>query len=350
MILRHRPGHDRHDLPRLRPRGASWSAAPTASSTQHFPRPGWVEHDAAEIWDVTQAVAGEALDGRRACAPGELEAVGITNQRETVVRAGTRRPASRCTARSSGRTAAPPARCDELRERGPRGARPRAHRPGARPVLLGDEDRVAAARTSTGCAERARDGPRGVRDDRLVADLQAHRRARDRRRPTPRARCCYDIARGALGRRSCCELLGVPERALPEVRAELRRARRARAPTRCHGHDGAGRRRRRRPAGGAVRPGAASSPGSARTPTAPARSCCSTPATAPPAPPTGLLATVAWQIGRSTTYALEAAIFVTGAAVQWLRDGLGIIERGGRDRGAGGVAGRPTTASTSCRR
>ena len=39
----------------------------------------------------------------------------------------------------------------------------------------------------------------------------------------------------------------------------------------------------------------------------------------------GLLATIAWQIGRSTTYAHEAAIFVTGAAVQWLRDGLGII-------------------------
>ena len=42
--------------------------------------------------------------------------------------------------------------------------------------------------------------------------------------------------------------------------------------------------------------------------------------------PDGLLSTVAWQIGRQTTYALEAAIFVTGAAVQWLRDGLGIIE------------------------
>jgi glycerol kinase len=40
----------------------------------------------------------------------------------------------------------------------------------------------------------------------------------------------------------------------------------------------------------------------------------------------GLLSTIAWQIGRSTTYAHEAAIFVTGAAVQWLRDGLGIIE------------------------
>lgn len=52
--------------------------------TQHFPQPGWVEHDAAEIWDVTLAVA------RRALAAAELEAsavagIGITNQRETVV-------------------------------------------------------------------------------------------------------------------------------------------------------------------------------------------------------------------------------------------------------------------------
>ncbi|MGH2944084.1 MAG: FGGY family carbohydrate kinase, partial [Solirubrobacteraceae bacterium] len=46
---------------------------------------------------------------------------------------------------------------------------------------------------------------------------------------------------------------------------------------------------------------------------------------APTAPP-GLLATVAWGIGERTVYALEAAIFVTGAGVQWLRDGLGIIE------------------------
>ena len=45
----------------------------------------------------------------------------------------------------------------------------------------------------------------------------------------------------------------------------------------------------------------------------------------PPAPQEGLLTTVAWQIGRRNDYALEAAIFVTGAGVQWLRDGLGII-------------------------
>src|SRR3979411_1815833 len=50
---------------------------------QHFPKPGWVEHDIAEIWTVTQAVAGEAL-ADAGIVPGELEAVGITNQRETV--------------------------------------------------------------------------------------------------------------------------------------------------------------------------------------------------------------------------------------------------------------------------
>ena len=42
-------------------------------------------------------------------------------------------------------------------------------------------------------------------------------------------------------------------------------------------------------------------------------------------PGEGLLATVAWRLGRETDYALEASVFVTGAAVQWLRDGLGII-------------------------
>jgi glycerol kinase len=50
---------------------------------QHFSRPGWVEHDAEELWEVTHAVAGEALE-EAGVAAGELEAVGITNQRETV--------------------------------------------------------------------------------------------------------------------------------------------------------------------------------------------------------------------------------------------------------------------------
>src|SRR3954471_13496363 len=50
--------------------------------TQHFPRPGWVEHDAAEIWDLVQATLAEvagALDGQT------VAAIGITDQRETAV-------------------------------------------------------------------------------------------------------------------------------------------------------------------------------------------------------------------------------------------------------------------------
>jgi glycerol kinase len=51
---------------------------------QIYPKPGWVEHNAAEIWRNTEAVIGEAL-ARGGVRPGELAAVGITNQRETTV-------------------------------------------------------------------------------------------------------------------------------------------------------------------------------------------------------------------------------------------------------------------------
>ena len=74
----------------------------------------------------------------------------------------------------------------------------------------------------------------------------------------------------------------------------------------------------------------------ARTPMEPARFCCSTPATTRPARQTGgLLTTIACNATGAPVYALEGAIFIAGAAVQWLRDGLGIIEKRGRNRGAG---------------
>src|SRR4051812_29948550 len=59
--------------------------------TQHFPQPGWVEHDAAEIWDVSRAVAAEALESAGGGGGGP-RAVGITKQREKVgARGRTRR-------------------------------------------------------------------------------------------------------------------------------------------------------------------------------------------------------------------------------------------------------------------
>ena len=195
-------------------------------------------------------------------------------------------------------------------------------------------------RNVDGLRERARDGRAvfGTVDAWLIFKLTGEH-VTD---PSNASRTLlYDIARGRAGTPSCCALLGdVPSARCREVAAELRRARRDRAPRRCTATRRAGRRaspatsRRRcsaRPAStramGKNTYGTGSfvllNAGDARRPT----------------PRPGLLATVAWQIGERTTYALEAAIFVTGAAVQWLRDGLGIIERGRRDRGAGGVAG-----------
>src|SRR2546425_2165425 len=83
---------------------------------QHFPQPGWVEHDAAEIWEVSRAVAHEAL-GAAGVPAAALTAIGLTNQRETVVAwdEATGEPLHRAIVWQDRRTSA---RCDQLREQG----------------------------------------------------------------------------------------------------------------------------------------------------------------------------------------------------------------------------------------
>ena len=74
--------------------------------TQYFPRPGWVEHDPVEIWEAVCATLAEV--GAASPRPGgTVAAIGITNQRETLV-AFDRATAGRCTGPSSGRTGGPP--------------------------------------------------------------------------------------------------------------------------------------------------------------------------------------------------------------------------------------------------
>jgi glycerol kinase len=82
--------------------------------TQHFPRPGWVEHDAEEIWRVTVQAAREALAGTRA---GQVKGIGITNQRETTVvwERATGQPVHRAIVWQDGRTSA---RCRALKAAG----------------------------------------------------------------------------------------------------------------------------------------------------------------------------------------------------------------------------------------
>jgi glycerol kinase len=83
---------------------------------QHFPQPGWVEHDASEIWEVTHAVAGEALDDAGARV-GDVTALGITNQRESVCvwDPASGEPLHAAIVWQDRRTAA---RCDQLRADG----------------------------------------------------------------------------------------------------------------------------------------------------------------------------------------------------------------------------------------
>jgi glycerol kinase len=295
---------------------------------QHFPQPGWVEHDLGEIWEVTSAVAGEALDGAGVRA-GELLAVGITNQRETVCvwDPATGEPLHRAIVWQDRRTAA---RCDELRELGHEGLIR------ARTGLVLDPYFSASKiewllEHVDGLRERARDGRAvfGTVDSWLIYMLTGEY-VTD---PSNASRTMlFDIAAGRWDS-ELLELFGVPARALPEVRASAGVLGVTR-PEALHGHAV--------PVAGVAGDQQAALFGQACTDPGMGKNTYGTGSfvllnagfTAP-APAPGLLSTVAWGIGISSghappslalTYALEASIFVTGAAVQWLRDGLGIIE------------------------
>src|SRR4051794_1276847 len=200
--------------------------------TQHFPRPGWVEHDATEIWDVSHAVAGEALDDA-GVEPGELEAVGITNQRETVVcwDPSTGEPLHHALVWQDRRTAG---RCDELRE-------------------AGEEDRVRSKtglmldpyfsatkiewllREVDGLAERARDGRAvfGTVDSWMLFKLTGEHVTE----PSNASRTLLlDISTGEWDDELLELFGGIPVRSLPELRPSCGELGRTRADA-FHGHE-----------------------------------------------------------------------------------------------------------------
>jgi glycerol kinase len=287
---------------------------------QHFPQPGWVEHDAAEIWHVTQAVAGEAL-ADAGVRSGELAAVGIANQRETVCvwDPATGEPLHRALVWQDRRTAA---RCGELRAAG--------HEPLIRERTgLVLDPYFSATKIQwllehvDGLRERARAGRAlfGTVDSWLIHKLTGEH-VTD---PTNASRTMlYDIRAGRWDP-ELLELFGVPERALPRVRPSAGGFGRTR-PLALHGHAV--------PLAGVAGDQQAALFGQACTDPGMGKNTYGTGSFVllnagfdAPAPAPGLLSTVACEIGGARSYALEAAIFVTGAAVQWLRDGLRIIAR-----------------------
>ncbi len=280
---------------------------------QFFPRPGWVEHDANQIWEVTRRVAGEAL-AAAGVEGHQLDAIGITNQRETVVAwdPATGEPIHRALVWQDRRTAE---RCDELRAAGHEGLV--RERTGLVVDAYFSGTKIEWLLANAAGAERA---VFGTIDSWLIFKLTG-RHLTDYSNAS--RTMLFDIHRLAWDE-ELCDLLGIDPARLP-------------APLPSAGHFGttaefggevpvcgiAGDQQ------AALFGQACHAPGEAKnTYGTGSFVLLNTGAEAPP-PPAGLLTTLAWGLGEEVAYALEASIFVTGAAVQWLRDGLGIIDEAG---------------------
>jgi len=294
----------------------------TVDFPQHFPQPGWVEHDGEEIWvSVCQAVSGVlAATGVPASA---IAGIGITNQRETVLpwQRSDGRPASRAIVWQCRRTAD---LCQQLRGAGLEnefrqrtgllldpyfsGTKMRwllDHTPGLRPraeagdIAFGTIDSFLTWRLSGGHAH-VTDVSNASRT--LLMNL---------------ATCAWDGA--LLGH------LDIPPATLPQIRPS------SAIYGRTHGlnflPDGI-------PIAGIAGDQQAALFGQACFAAGEGKCTYGTGAfllvntgTEPVPSNNGLLTTVAWQVQGETTYALEGSAFVAGAAVQWLRDGLGLIKK-----------------------
>jgi glycerol kinase len=277
---------------------------------QHFPRPGWVEHDANEIWDVTCGVAHEALEDGGANGE-DLTGIGITNQRETVVawEPTSGEPLHRALVWQDRRTAA---RCDELREQGhERLIRERTglvldpYFSGTKMEWLVREGGVDASAAF------------GTIDAWLVFKLTG-RHVTDYSNAS--RTLLFDIHKLSWDP-ELCELLSVEADSLPEPLPS------------AHVYGETGEFGGKVPVAGIAGDQQAALYGQACHERGLGKNTYGTGSfvlenagTEAPAPEEGLLTTVAWGVNDRVDYALEAAIFVTGAAVQWLRDGLGMID------------------------
>jgi glycerol kinase len=283
---------------------------------QHFPRPGWVEHEPEEIWQATLSAARQALAGQ------EVTAVGITNQRETAVLWDRRTLAAprRAVVWQDRRSAAV---CDRLRAAGHEdrvreltGLRFDPYFTGTKLTWLAEQDPEAWAGVTDGSTAV------GTVDSYLVARLTGGARHVTDASNASRT-LLYDIEQGGWSD-ELCDLLSVPPAALPEVVASWGEVGR----TSPDAFLGLGL-----PVAGIAGDQQAALFGQACFATGESKCTYGTGSfvlvnTGPDVvrSEAGLLTTVAWQApSGELTYALEGAIFVTGSAVQWLRDGLGII-------------------------
>lgn len=284
---------------------------------QHFPRPGWVEHAPEEIWQATLAACRAALS-----ASGERPScLGLTNQRETAVLWDRRTLAAphRAIVWQDRRTAGLCARMCEREELVAEvtGLRLDPYFTATKLAWLAEHEPevwagVRAGRTAVGTV-----------DSYLIARLTGgERHVTD---PSNASRTLlYGLAEGGWDARMC-ELFGVPVEALPEIVPNYGPLGRT-SPAAFLGLD--------LPITGLAGDQQAAlfgqtcfSPGDVKCTYGTGSFLLVNTGQEIVRPGGGLLTTVAWQTpSGERTFALEGSVFVTGAAVQWLRDGLGLLD------------------------
>lgn len=286
---------------------------------QIYPNPGWVEHDAEEIWASQMGVAVEALS-RAHARPRDIAALGITNQRETTVvwDRKTGKPVSNAIVWQDRRTAGI---CTRLCEQGLEGTIRDKTGLLIDPYFSATKiiwilDNVAGARTKAEAGELAF----GTIDSWLIWNLTSGKLHVTDATNASRT-MLYNIHEGAWDK-ELLDAMRIPASLLPEVRSSSEE----------YGHVSTTLGLGDVAIGGvagdqqaALFGQACFRPGMAKCTYGTGAFLLQTLGDQPQASKHRLLTTVAWQREKRLEYAMEGSVFVAGSVVQWLRDGLGLI-------------------------
>jgi glycerol kinase len=292
----------------------------TVDFPQHYPRPGWVEHDPEEIWHSVRRAVRQLLEATDT-APGRIAAIGLTNQRETTLlwERATGRPVVNAIVWQCRRSAGI---CDELKAAG---LEPTVS---ARTGLVLDP--YFSATKLTWLLREQPELQRRAADGRLafgtVDSFLAWRLSGGRAHVTDVSNASRTLLMSLTSLewdRDLLQSFGVPEPLLPEIVPS------SAVYTATCGldflPDGI-------PVAGmagdqqaALFGQACYRPGESKCTYGTGAFLLENIGSQPVASRNGLLTTVAWQVGGRTSFALEGSSFIAGAAVQWLRDGLGLV-------------------------
>ena len=277
---------------------------------QHFPRPGWVEHDAAEIWEVTERVAKQALEDA-GVKGADLDGIGITNQRETAVAwdRDSGEPLHHAIVWQDRRTAG---HCERLREAG-------------HEAVFRERTGLVLDAYFSGTKYRWLLEEGGVDSRALLGTIDSwlvYKLCGEHVTDVSNAsRTLLFNIRDGVWDEELCQLLEVPIGSLPQPVGNAQQY----GTTTAFGGTVpvcgmAGDQQ------AALFGQACHEPGLGKNTYGTGNFLLQNAGTGSPLLEPGLITTIAWKLDDRLEYALESSMFVTGAAVQWLRDGLGLIE------------------------